>query len=259
LIYDKRGNGQSSGNWRTSDFVDLAGDCIAGIKLMQKNERINKNCIGIFGHSQGATISPIIISMDSDIAFNVAASGFATSAEEQDVYRVKNILTNKARLDKKTIDTAINFYKIWLEVARTGKGWGEMESKKKEVENSSWYPWVEPPSKDDWVWSWYQKTANYNYPSYWSQVRIPTLFIWGEKDQITPLQQSITNIKNALQKADNNQYKIVIIPHASHYLASEKKAGDLWIINHGNYLKLINDWIKNQCRFRKNKKTNKTN
>src|SRR5579872_930914 len=31
LIYDKRGDGQSTGDWKTSTFEDLADDCIAGI------------------------------------------------------------------------------------------------------------------------------------------------------------------------------------------------------------------------------------
>ena len=92
LIYDKRGNGQSTGDWKTSSFEELADDCIAGVNLLKSVPQVNDKLIGIFGHSQGATISPIIVDRCPDIAFNVAAAGFAVSPPEQDIFRVTNIL-----------------------------------------------------------------------------------------------------------------------------------------------------------------------
>src|SRR5258708_24595284 len=41
LIYDKRGVGTSTGDWKRSDFNDLAGDSIAGIHFLQQRNEIN--------------------------------------------------------------------------------------------------------------------------------------------------------------------------------------------------------------------------
>ena len=49
LIYDKRGVGKSTGDWRRSDFSDLAEDAIAAVCLLQQRKEINPQQIGIYG------------------------------------------------------------------------------------------------------------------------------------------------------------------------------------------------------------------
>ena len=247
LIYDKRGNGQSTGDWKTSSFEDLADDCIAGVNFLKSIPQINDKRIGIFGHSQGATISPIIVDRCPDIAYNVAAAGFAVSPPEQDIFRVKNILMHQAHLSERQTDSAIRFYKIWIEVARTGQGWDEMEKANDKVKNESWYGWVEPPPKNNWIWNWYLKAGNYNYVPYWEKVKIPTLLLYGEKDEITPVNPSVDRIKSALKKAGNKRYTVIIIPNAIHYFAQVKKEGDLWTQNTPGYFENIYNWIHITC------------
>jgi hypothetical protein len=53
LIYDKWGTGQSTGDWKKAGFEDLVTDALAGIHFQQMLPEINRNKIGIFGHSQG--------------------------------------------------------------------------------------------------------------------------------------------------------------------------------------------------------------
>jgi dipeptidyl aminopeptidase/acylaminoacyl peptidase len=250
LIYDKRGNGQSTGDWRTSGFEDLADDCIAGVKLLKSMPKIDARRIGIFGHSQGATFSPIIVRRCADIAFNIAAAGFAVSPPEQDIFRVTNVLKHEARFNKKTTDSAIRFYKIWLEVARTGKGRANMMKEDSNVKNASWYKWVEPPPANSWPWKWYLKAGNYNYIPYWEKVKIPTLLIYGDKDEVTPVKASVTRIKAALKKAGNKQYTVVIMPNATHYFAGVKKEGDLWTQSVPGYLEDIYKWIPTNAQIR---------
>ena len=247
LIYDKRGNGQSTGDWKTSSFEDLADDCIAGVNFLKSIAQIDDHLIGIFGHSQGATISPIIVDRCPDIAFNIAAAGFAVSPGEQDIFRVTNILNHQAHFSEKQTDSAIRFYKIWLEVARTGNGWSEMENANDKFKNATWYEWVAPPPKDNWIWNWYLKAGNYDYVPYWERVKIPTLLIYGDKDEVTPVKPSVDRIESALKKAGNKQYIVIIMPNAIHYFAQVKKKGDLWTQNTPGYLENIYYWIHNTC------------
>ena len=247
LIYDKRGNGQSTGNWKTSSFEDLADDCIAGINFIKSIPQINDKEIGIFGHSQGATISPIIVDRCPDIAFNVAAAGFAVTPPEQDIFRVTNILRHQGHFSEKQTDSAIHFYKIWLDVARTGHGWDEMEKADYEVKNASWYAWVEPPPKNNWIWNWYLIAGNYDFIPYWEKVKIPTLLIYGNKDEVTPVKPSVDRIESALKKAGNKQFTVIIMPDAIHYFVQIKKEGDLWTQNTPGYLENIYRWIHATC------------
>ncbi|MDP4150725.1 MAG: alpha/beta fold hydrolase [Bacteroidota bacterium] len=244
LTYDKRGDGKSTGDWRTSNFDDLAGDCIGGIEYLKTVHQIDPNLIGIFGHSQGGTISPIIVSKCRGIAFNIAAAAFAVSPEEQDIYRVTNTLKLAAHLDSTSIDSAIRFFKIWLEVAKTGTGWDELEKATLLAASAKWYPWVEPPPKNNWIWKWYRIAGNYDYTIYWQKVHIPTLLIYGEYDEVTPVEASIKEIKKDLRIAHNNRSTVVVIPNARHYFTRIGKEGDLWTQNASGYFEAIYDWIK---------------
>src|SRR5262245_835144 len=53
LIYDKRGAGASTGDWRHSSFEDLAGDTDAAVDYLKKRPEIDSSRVGIFGSSQG--------------------------------------------------------------------------------------------------------------------------------------------------------------------------------------------------------------
>src|SRR4029453_987559 len=66
LIYDKRGVGKSTGDWKHSNFNDLADDAIAGISFLRGRDDINSKEIGIYGHSQGGMIAPLIASNSKD-------------------------------------------------------------------------------------------------------------------------------------------------------------------------------------------------
>ena len=243
LIYDKRGDGLSTGDWRTASFEELADDCIAGIHFLQTIPSINPKAIGIFGHSQGATISPIIVARCPDIAFNIAAAGFAVSPSKQDVFRVTNILRHKAHFNKAVTDSALRFYKIWLEVARTGKGWDDMQKENQRVRSAGWYSWVQPPDSGNWAWSWYRMAGNYNFTPFWQKVKIPTLLLYGKKDEITPVEPSRRRIESALRKADNSKFQLVMFPNAIHYFAEVKKEGDLWAKTTPGYYDRIYNWI----------------
>src|SRR5262249_48103074 len=59
LIYDKRGVGESTGDWRTANLDDLADDALAGVRLLKTRKEINPRQIAVAGHSQGGTIAPL--------------------------------------------------------------------------------------------------------------------------------------------------------------------------------------------------------
>jgi acetyl esterase/lipase len=72
LIYDKRGSGKSTGDWKTVDFNALAGDALAAVGFLQHQAGIDPKKIGIHGHSQGASIAPLIASQSKSVAFVLA-------------------------------------------------------------------------------------------------------------------------------------------------------------------------------------------
>ena len=59
FIFDRRGSGDSTGNFETATFFDLAADMQAAIDIFKLRSDIDSNQIGLWGMSQGGWIAPL--------------------------------------------------------------------------------------------------------------------------------------------------------------------------------------------------------
>lgn len=59
LSMDKRGVGESTGDWKMSSMDDLADDLLAGITMLRTRPEIDSRRIGIHGTSQGGWTAPL--------------------------------------------------------------------------------------------------------------------------------------------------------------------------------------------------------
>src|SRR5262245_3263779 len=64
FIYDKRGCGESGGDWGSASLNDLAGDALACVQVLRRRPEINPHQIGLWGLSQGASIVPLAAAQD---------------------------------------------------------------------------------------------------------------------------------------------------------------------------------------------------
>ena len=62
FIYDRRGSGDSTGNFETATFFDLATDMQAAIDHLKVRSDTNPKRIGVWGMSQGGWIAPLTAS-----------------------------------------------------------------------------------------------------------------------------------------------------------------------------------------------------
>ena len=244
LIYDKRGVGASTGDWKRSDFNDLADDALAGIHFLQQRKEINPKQIGIYGHSQGGMIGPLIASRSKDVAFVVSGAGSAVPVYESEI----NSITNQVRaqgISGKELAEATEFIKMWVNVMRTGQGWEEFDRAVEKVRETKWFPMLHVPPKDHWMWTFHKRIYDYNSADYWEKVGVPVLLIYGERDMYVPLAPTIANIDRALRKARNSDYSIVMLPRASHAFIIEPEANqpfELWHVAPG-FPDLVLAWI----------------
>src|SRR5262249_50859485 len=90
LIYDKRGVGTSTGDWRQAGFEDLVGDASAAVETLRAQPHIAPDRVGIHGHSQGGTIAPWVADADPHVAFVVASAAAGASMAETETYSLSN-------------------------------------------------------------------------------------------------------------------------------------------------------------------------
>ena len=75
LRYDDRGVGESRGPVQSATTYDMADDAEALFKLLRKSSRIDRNNVGIIGHSEGGAIAPMIAARNKKVAFVVLMAG----------------------------------------------------------------------------------------------------------------------------------------------------------------------------------------
>ena len=94
LGYDKRGVGESTGDWQAASFDELAGDVIAAVNSLKSRADIDPAQIGLLGISQAGWVMPIAAVRQNDIAFLISISGGWGSAAETTIDQARNEMTS---------------------------------------------------------------------------------------------------------------------------------------------------------------------
>jgi alpha-beta hydrolase superfamily lysophospholipase len=243
LAFDKRGSGESTGDKEAATYDDLAGDAIAAVDFLRGQPGIDPARIGIFGHSEGAMIAPLIASRCSRVAFVIAAAGHAGPLAEQELYRTHNQLLD-AGFDETDTRQALAFFATWMNAATTGTGRELVEALVPGAKTQTWFPLVTPPGWENPIWKSYPARATYDALRYWPRVSVPVLLVFGEADRTVDPTTGITRTTRALQDAGNPNVTAVLLPRARHNLtiSGSQNPFEWWMLAPG-YPDLLSAWI----------------
>jgi len=82
LRYDDRGFGKSTGNFKTATSNDFALDVESAVAYLKTRKEIDKNKIGLIGHSEGGIIAPMVAAKSKDVDFIVLLAGTGIPGDE---------------------------------------------------------------------------------------------------------------------------------------------------------------------------------
>src|SRR6266545_2323574 len=84
----------------------------------------------------------------------------------------------------------------------------------------------------------------------WERIGVPVLLLYGERDQLVPVGESISKIEGALHRAGNQSYAAIIIPRAAHNLTVTPEPGEPfnWWRAAPGVTKLLTAWVVQQTR-----------
>ncbi len=247
LIYDKRGSGDSGGDWRTARYEDLARDALAGVKLLASRSDIDFRRIGLLGHSQGGVIGPLAATLAPDrIGFIVAEDTFAGPQKDQDIYRVHNAL-HELNLAPDDYRKAMEVYSLFVDAARGARTFAEFYKASSAYRKTEWYKWMDFPPRGSWIWQWALKNDNLDTMPLWRKIRVPVLLIYGEKDALVPPDESISRIGAALD-ASGTPYTALIVPGAQHNLTiqPDPKGPFFWWHEAPGATETVVSWVQHQ-------------
>ena len=239
FVYDKRGTGISEGNWSKASIEELASDDINAIKWFSQKTNIPINHIGIKGSSQGASKIPYILNEIKDLKYGIVVSCPGSTLLESDLNYWKN--RNKETLGE-NIEEASKFER---KVFETIAGEISKESLQKEInaaKSQEWFDKVWVPNLDEIE---IDKKLKYTPLPYFEIIKQPVLIVQGGLDEIIP-PNSYEIITEALEKAQNTKYEIIILKGASHSMYDVGQSDfPYWSKLHPKYISVLENWINN--------------
>jgi len=217
MSWDKPGVGKSTGSFGDKTlFYDRASIAAGAVNFLKPRDDIDGKRIGLWGISQAGYIMPLLTTMTGDISFMIAVSCPGMNSIVQGAYFIEKQLVNEGLNDqeaKKFADyyTKSKYTKSYEEYRK----YVELLGKQPYLKNTGW---VEISPKDRYAPLQPDSQSLFNPVSILEKTTIPVLAVFGEKDTQIPPKISAEAYREALQKAGNEHFKVIMFPGADHVI-----------------------------------------
>ena len=239
LVFDKRGVGASSGDWRRATLEDLAADGAAAVAHVRREPRIDAKRIGLHGHSQGGTLAPLVAARATGVAFIIGSAAAGLPTDSTELFSVLNSIYPAATSAEDSA-SARAYASELVAVAYHGKPRARMDSLAISLRDRPWY--FAPPPPTNAYWSFSPEYAKYRALDWWSRVRVPVLLLYGAEDRRVQAAQSAERISATLRSAGNTDVTVRIFPGADHTFRLPPGPSG-WPVTAPDYLATLLDWV----------------
>lgn len=265
LRFDDRGYGESEGNHSLATTMDFAEDVRSAVNYLKTRNEVDKNKIGLIGHSEGGIIAPIVASSSDDIAFIIlmAAPGvpgdsllylqteLIYKAEGQSEEKIQQILKGlrevytilKSDEDETSLreKLKIKFQELFNQLS---------EEEKKQFGNPETYMEMEIRMV---MSPWFRYFLKINPKEYLEKVKCPVLALNGEKDLQVPPKENLPAIEEAFKRGGNNKYLIKELPELNHLFQTSQYGtiGEYGVIEETispSVLEIMVNWMKDTLK-----------
>jgi hypothetical protein len=243
LLFDRRGSGESNGDFATATFADLASDGIAGLHFLKTRKEIDRRRIGVWGVSQGGWIAPLAAVMSDEVAFVIVVSGPGVSPAEQMSYAAAYSLREAGYSDE-TVREALKLRALVDSYFRGQARADEVRSLLAQARNQPWFALAFmrtelPPNPK--TTKWYQE-MDFNPLPTLAKLRVPVIFFFGESDRWVPIEESMMKITEATRA--NPRVSLHRIAGADHLMMTGQPDSGGPVS--ATYLKLLTQWMESQ-------------
>ncbi len=228
LRYDDRGVENSTGTFENSTTADFASDVESAMTYLKTRKEINKNKIGLIGHSEGGIIAPMIAAQTDDVAFIVLLAGSGIPGDE--LLGLQQRLMGKASgLSDEQLEQMLSINKKTLDIVKKSDSLKQLHNdlynffKQVLTENVN----TKKPAvmtDDDFIQYQIDQVANpwmvyfvkHDPAAVLEKVKCPVLALNGEKDLQVPSEVNLNAIKKALEKGGNKNITIKELASLNH-------------------------------------------
>jgi len=223
LRIDKRGVGESTGNFGQATYEDFASDALAGVEYLKARKEIEPDHIGLIGHSEGAAVAAIVASQSPDVAFIIMMAGVGINGYENMILQDLAVARSKGATEEEIAlirSWCGRFYAIPVEeedhaIAR--EKMQQLYDTRTEAEEHAFRFLHGITLQIDYALSpGMRSSLTFDPQSILRKVKCPVLAINGEKDVQVPARENLRGIEETLMAAGNNDCKVKELPGLNH-------------------------------------------
>jgi hypothetical protein len=213
VTYDKRGSGQSTGDWRAASFEDLAADLAAVVAHARSVPALKGLRVGLWGASQAGWIMPQAAA-SGGIDFIIMHMGGVTRPAQQIVDMVEAEMKAYG-FPPDEVARAKAYYALDTEVSCGRTPYSAIEKAFAEASAAQAEWLLGPPAPANSPDRTFIKlVADFDVAPYWKKSRAPLLALFGGKDVIVPPDKNAPLLKSMLPPGVDAE--IVTLPNANH-------------------------------------------
>lgn len=224
LRYDKRGIGESGGDYAHATSLDFAADAAAAVAFLRKRRAIDPSKIGLIGHSEGGIVAPIVAEKDSAIAFIVLLAGPGLDGEE--ILKLQGPLVERAAGEPEakiaeTQDLNAQLYAIVKSSATQAQIEARARPILAQAAAKAGLPATTLNAQAAAIASnWFRFFLTYDPLPALRKVRCPVLVLAGSKDLQVPPAENLPRLRQAL--AANPAATVEELPGLNHLFQTAK-------------------------------------
>jgi len=244
LIYDKRGTGGSTGNWRTAGFDDLAQDVLSAVGFLQGRPGIDPLRIGVWGISEAGWVISSVVSRPSAVAFVIVVGGGGLSPANQELYG-RELNLKEAGFSEREIQRALTHQRLKFDLVRANDAAG-LDRANEAARNERWFNFVSNPTSAEESWRYWRSVIDFDPRANWARYRGPMLVVFGADDESGPSGPSLASIQSARSKGEGPPMDSKVFSGADHMLIVRPRESPAHLAP--GYLSLMSDWLQQAAR-----------
>ena len=233
LRVDDRGIGKTTGDFNQSTSLDFAKDVEAGLNFLESLPEVNRENVGLIGHSEGALIAPLVASERKDVKFIVllAGPGIPTIDVMEEQWKAIDVSNGHS---EKEADATSGFLRLVAEeinrhldsvvTFRNVRNRADSFARTFDTATLGAIRRRTAMTMDDYIvkaingmnGKWFRYFISFNPEHYLRKVDCKVLALNGSKDVQMIAANNLAGIKASLQKSGSSKYDVIELPGLNH-------------------------------------------
>jgi pimeloyl-ACP methyl ester carboxylesterase len=231
---DDRGMGKTTGDFNQATTLDFAKDVEAGLDFLEAQPEVQKQNIGLIGHSEGALIAPMVADKRKEVKFIVllagpgiptidlmqqqweaiAVSEGRTPAEARRISGFLRLICEEVNKDQ---DTATLFknararFDVWAKTLDTTATLAKIGNRM--GDSVDYYVRRAMPLMTS---KWLRYLITIDPRVYLQKLQCKVLALNGSRDILVIAASNLAGIKASLQKSHSPGYEVIELPGLNH-------------------------------------------